>query len=434
MNHEAFLTDISANPDEDGPRLVYAEENGEPERAELIRTQIAYVRAANEDEWLGALEDRAQELLRKYERTWTGSLRMLGVVGWGFRRGFVEWVQLNAVEFIAHHEKLFRQAPVREVAFFDATEVGAELARCPGLAQLEGLDLGDTGPSGNRLDLPAARALGRSPHLGRLTALDLSGQEMELREARPLLVSTAFPRLATLVLCANRLEPETLELLAGLAQRAQLADLTLDRTTTTVPALRALLRSPHLTRLERLAILGGEGVTMLDPFLNEPGAGRLREVRLNVNQADVVALARSPHLSRLEVLDLSQSRQGDALCVALANTPLLARLHRLCLAWTAIRPGGVRLLAGSEAPNLRTLDLTGNPIGDQGAEALAASPFVASLRELDLSGCDLGAAGANALASSPHLVRLRRLTVSAMPRPARDLLVQRFGSRVRFSL
>ena len=42
VDSEAFLTDIRAAPDDDVPRLVYAdwlEEKGEPTRAELIRVQ-----------------------------------------------------------------------------------------------------------------------------------------------------------------------------------------------------------------------------------------------------------------------------------------------------------------------------------------------------------------------------------------------------------
>ena len=40
---QAFLADIIAHPDDDAPRLIYAdwlEENGQPERGEFIRLQI----------------------------------------------------------------------------------------------------------------------------------------------------------------------------------------------------------------------------------------------------------------------------------------------------------------------------------------------------------------------------------------------------------
>ncbi len=46
-DHDAFLRTILDRPDENGPRLVYAdwlEEHGDTRRAELIRVQIQMVR------------------------------------------------------------------------------------------------------------------------------------------------------------------------------------------------------------------------------------------------------------------------------------------------------------------------------------------------------------------------------------------------------
>lgn len=58
---------------------------------------------------------------------------------------------------------------------------------------------------------------------------------------------------------------------------------------------------------------------------------------------------------------------------------------------------------------LKTLSLANNPIGDEGAAALAQSPLLAGLTTLDLSGCRIGDAGAAALASSPHLAHVERV-------------------------
>src|SRR4051794_27217534 len=47
MTPEAFLGDIIEHPDDDAPRLVYADwldENGNPERAEFIRAQVRLVK------------------------------------------------------------------------------------------------------------------------------------------------------------------------------------------------------------------------------------------------------------------------------------------------------------------------------------------------------------------------------------------------------
>ncbi|WP_408058114.1 hypothetical protein [Verrucosispora sioxanthis] len=49
---------------------------------------------------------------------------------------------------------------------------------------------------------------------------------------------------------------------------------------------------------------------------------------------------------------------------------------------------------------LIALDLTGNPIGDDGLTALVDSPHLGRLRWLGLAGCGIGAAGAEALAAA----------------------------------
>ena len=50
-DHDALLAAVCANPREDTPRLVFAdwlEENGQPERAAFVRTDVAM---AHRDEW-----------------------------------------------------------------------------------------------------------------------------------------------------------------------------------------------------------------------------------------------------------------------------------------------------------------------------------------------------------------------------------------------
>src|SRR5262249_18279651 len=75
-----------------------------------------------------------------------------------------------------------------------------------------------------------------------------------------------------------------------------------------------------------------------------------------------------------------------------------------------ITPHGIATLStGAAAAQLRTLDLSDNPIGDTGARHLARWPGLASVRVLRLSGCGLTAVGAAALADSEHLQNLTQL-------------------------
>jgi hypothetical protein len=98
----------------------------------------------------------------------------------------------------------------------------------------------------------------------------------------------------------------------------------------------------------------------------------------------LAALCASPQLRDLEVLYLFQQEFG-ARCAA--------------------------MVAAGPFRNLRELWISGEPIGDEGAIALANAPALATLRTLSLSRCKLGDAGAIALASSPHLAKLERLDV-----------------------
>ena len=83
---------------------------------------------------------------------------------------------------------------------------------------------------------------------------------------------------------------------------------------------------------------------------------------------------------------------------------------------------------------MTALDLSGNGIGDLGAEALAASPALAALVELHLRDNRIGESGAQALAEAPHLKRLAVLDLRANPidrrRRASRALQARFGDRV----
>src|SRR5437879_5686083 len=98
MSHDAFLNTIRETPDEDAARLVYADyldEQGnaaDSARAEFIRLQIRLAGMEEANPERDALEDRENELLRKYERSWFGALPKplaKGLEEWKFDRGFV---------------------------------------------------------------------------------------------------------------------------------------------------------------------------------------------------------------------------------------------------------------------------------------------------------------------------------------------------------
>ncbi|TCB90715.1 hypothetical protein E0H26_26725 [Micromonospora zingiberis] len=64
---------------------------------------------------------------------------------------------------------------------------------------------------------------------------------------------------------------------------------------------------------------------------------------------------------------------------------------------------------------LVALDLSNNPIGDDGLAALAGSPYLGRLRWLGLANCGIGPAGAEALAASRNLPDLRYVELWGNP-------------------
>jgi uncharacterized protein (TIGR02996 family) len=373
MTHtDVFLRDIFQTPDDDTPRLIFADwlddhgdESGRA-RAELIRIQCAQARAGEDDEARPALRQRERCLLARHQGLWLGPLAQR-LEDWEFRRGFLEVVTLPAKAFLEDAAGLFCQAPVRalnlgQVLMDDAGDVAA-LARSPQLARLASLILRcDTRPyaRGGR-SLPDIAGLLASGHLSGLQWLEVHGAD-----------------------------PAAVVAAAGNPALAGLRSLTVH----SGGGLAAVAGSPHFTALSRLYLYS------LLPL----GDG---------TPAEAGALFGSRLLSRLEELEWSFAGLGEEGVRALLGGPM-SRLRRLRLCSVGLGAEGARSLAGvAGLAGLEWLDLGGNHIRGAGAEALAASPHLGGLRALRLSGNPLGPAGARALAVWRHPRRLRSLHLSA---------------------
>ncbi len=109
---QALLRAVCAEPDDDGPRLVYAdwlEENGQPQRAEFIRVQTELARLPARSQRRARLQAREQELLAKHKDQWLAPLKRFTDKRYAkysrkepfeFRRGFVEYMLLNSMTFM----------------------------------------------------------------------------------------------------------------------------------------------------------------------------------------------------------------------------------------------------------------------------------------------------------------------------------------------
>ncbi|MCU0706293.1 MAG: TIGR02996 domain-containing protein [Fimbriiglobus sp.] len=172
---DALLAAVCAAPDDDLPRLVYAdwcEENADPERAEFIRLQVGQANGAATEAGL----IREKVLHDAHAERWLAPLRQAGgPLANGrshaaFRRGFVEVVWMPAVWLERQAERLFALAPVVELRllFDELSELVRLLENCESLARLKVLDVCDRRFGGIGL-----MAVGQSPHLTHLTALRL---------------------------------------------------------------------------------------------------------------------------------------------------------------------------------------------------------------------------------------------------------------------
>ncbi len=321
MTHEdAFLQAICEAPDDDTPRLVYADyldERADP-RGGFIRVQVALATLPEGDERREDLEARERALLEQHEEEWLGPVRGL-VQRWTFRRGFLEAVGLGAEQFLTHAAALCSQAPVRLARLEFGPDTGpgtlARLCSCPHLERLDAVrvsfdpyQVDDAGlrvlagcpPLLRRLDTLSAtecgvsvaglRAVVASPHLHRLRVLHLNECGLRGEEGvRPLADSPQLARLTDLSLRENALGDRGVRVLAASANCGRLVSLDLAGCGVTDAGAEALARSPHLGRLEWLY---------------------LYENRLT--QRGVRALAYSRHLARVLEVWLWDNRIAEA--------------------------------------------------------------------------------------------------------------------------
>jgi uncharacterized protein (TIGR02996 family) len=302
------------------------------------------------------------------------------------------------------------------------------LADLPSLDGLVRLQL-----AGNQIGPRGALALARSPHLGSLAELDLSDNPLTDEGAAHLAQSLHLRRLQALGLRHTGLRREGVGALVCSDFAAGLVRLDLGVNRLGEPGARALSRSPHLGRLavlraarSELGVKGANllirsrslahGLLELHLAANEIGGARLlpgsppleglRLLDLSGNPLEATGarrLGHSLHLGALLALRLDDTQLRDEGLCALARSPLLARLVQLDLAHNGLGPEAARALAHAAAPRLADLDLSDNPLTDEGLYLLLDGPLLAVVRSLGLGGCQLGPGAARALLGSPHL-------------------------------
>ena len=423
-DERAFLQAIAAHPDDDAPRLAYAEwllGHGDPQ-GEFIRLDIELDEMAGDDPRRDALDERWSTLLDEHAPQWLAGLADIGiqpmisgrlVPGMWYERGLITTVVIEKPDLLpAKAAALFAAAPALRCLRFRCQELDLPgIAKLPQLAQLSVLDL-----SGAEMKGSGLRALLASPHLTRLTELDLAYNELGDEGAHVLANAPLVGRLTGLNLRSWGFTSRGLDLLVRSPHLARLEHLDLGSNDLDSDALRQLLGARHLAHLKSLGLgtsrFGAEGIRALASSASLRGLEALRLSWCEIGPEGAKALAASPYLQQLTTLDLSGNAIKAEGAKALAASRLLGKLELLDVDSNELGPTGARALAASPYLNqLTELSIGRNEIGDEGVGSLTGSPHFARLSKLSLSENNITTKGAQSLAKARYLANLRELTL-----------------------
>jgi uncharacterized protein (TIGR02996 family) len=383
----ALLEVIREAPEDDLPRLVYAdwlEENStgaaQRARAEFIRVQCRLAHLEPRDPAYPELHCRQLALLAEHERDWLGEWADR-LVRWEFDRGLLSAITVEPVPF-AQAGPLFAEHPVERVAFVNRR--------------------------GESLRARAIRDVLSRPHISQVRAIETAG---------------CRPGETMVAMFGGAIETNTW--------------------------LRELARAEHIVGLEELSFFGGtrSGRGAIDPkalgrFCSAEHLKTLARLDLtdlyDAESPDywaglVRTLGSSTFAQNLRTLRLGSCRLAEEAAAVLANTPAFTRVEELDL-------GGCNQLSGSgvqailDSPfltNLRNVGLP--PVAD--LRVLAACPRLVKWQSLRLSG-DWGRREAprewETFFNSPYLCPTRLSVVAnvSVPPPAIAALLRALGVRV----
>jgi uncharacterized protein (TIGR02996 family) len=290
----AFLQAIIADPDDDLPRLVYAdwlEENGDPDRAEFIRLQIERARRPRHDPARWRPGERERALEEAHRKEWLEQLPPMRYITVAFERGFPGWVYCEVEAFVDWDEAAWQAAPVTAVSL-EGSYRRAGVYRDP--EEWEGL----------------LRRLVAMRELARLRGLAFSESDFRAQEVARLLASPHLRGLRSLTVNYHGIDhgDEIARVVARLRAPRYLSSLYLMGERIGMEGLRALLAWPLLKHVRVLGLgqndFGDEGVELLAASRRLRGLEYLDLLQSEITDRGARALAASPHLAGLAYLDL----------------------------------------------------------------------------------------------------------------------------------
>jgi uncharacterized protein (TIGR02996 family) len=401
-DREAFVAAIAANPADDLPRLVFADwldEHGEAERAEFIRTQI---RLSNADvAERKQLDLRARELFREHWQHWFGPF----ILAMDPSADLGRWYQHTP----SAGGGAWLDLTIRRTVQADITPVVRRVDVCRGFVQRVDINVHSWGERGSL----AEAFQHESPH--QLACQNGLHSPVWVKFTDP-----ALRRVSEL----NLFQPWAWDVSA--------------------PESTALLEDPHLAGVRTFGLFtdlwtAGRPTNMLpvawlERFVRSSLAYRLNGLSLSrVPAGGTVPLCRPGRLI-LETLFLRGELTTDDVR-RLGASELSRTLTELSLQEN-LDDATAATLARDDWSKLRALNLRYNRMTAAVLPALAAAAFIPQLKELDLSGNPLFTHADDEerlrpLADALDPDRLERLDLtdtglSHVP----DFLAERFGDRV----
>jgi uncharacterized protein (TIGR02996 family) len=326
---EPFLAAIIAMKEDDLPRLVFADwldENGDPDRAELIRLQCRLVQTQPSDPGVQAAQAREKELLDANWDRWTR-----GYPPWvrrdrfnyPFTRGFIASVAVTGARFAADGPTLVRRTPLELVSLHRITEAAL---RSPALSRVGRLDL-------EPIDSARVSILAEHPDLLSLRRLTLdTGQDSRIRvthhisreSVRRLLANPTLTGLREFELRKTKHGDTVARSLAAAPFRS-LEGLTLYHSNLTANAFREFVQSSSAGSLRGLYLagnpIGNEGVRHLveSPFVTNLDNLNLSDCGLSPASAE--RLAAWPGLRTVRWMALHDNDLGEREEALIRNSP-----------------------------------------------------------------------------------------------------------------
>ena len=403
-DRDALTAAICEHPDEDTPRLVFADyldECGEAAYAAFVRAQVELARTP-------AWEPFAARCRWQTPGMFTGAAFAPALpavdgfhLAWAerpFRRGFGWWLLVRTLsEWTARVAPLFARTPVGKVSFWTGVlDDWGKLAASGCVKHLREVAFvgSPIEPLFALRDLPAAAGV-TDLHFERASGAGMPEVVEDLFRSR---LGAAVRGLHFHVGSYGSLAP----LLGALNTGGPLARLSFRVMGLSVEHVRRLFDGPAAAALAELhfrdELLGGDGLRALADLL-PPTLLDLTLSNVGVRADGLEAFVRSDRLANLRRLSLSRNPLTPRAVKVLAQSRALAGLRALDVSECRIGDKGVRHLTQAKWwPNLTEIDLRNNPVSRAGVKHLLDAPVPPDLAALVLDADAAGGDGRAALA------------------------------------